>query len=123
MNPFALNLDAGDSMPTLTQDEILSALKSCYDPEIPVNIVDLGLIYEVAVEPVGTESDAQQDVTVKMTLTSPGCPEHVNISAQVKARVEQMPGVRNATVNIVWEPQWGPERLSPAAREQLGIEI
>ncbi len=109
-------------MPTLTQDEILSALKSCYDPEIPVNIVDLGLIYDVAIEPVGPENDAQQDVTVKMTLTSPGCPEHVNISAQVKARVEQMPGVRNATVNIVWEPQWGPERLSPAAREQLGIE-
>jgi metal-sulfur cluster biosynthetic enzyme len=55
-------------------------------------------------------------------LTSPGCPEHVNISAQVKARVEQMPGVRNATVNIVWEPAWGPERLSPEARQQLGID-
>ncbi|SRR5579862_4044988 len=106
-------------MPALTQDEVLSALKSCYDPEIPVNIVDLGLIYDIAIVPV--EPD-QQDVTVNMTMTSPGCPEHVNISAQVKARVEQMPGVRNATVNIVWEPAWSPERLSPAAREQLGIE-
>ncbi len=109
-------------MPTLTSEEVLSALKSCYDPEIPCNIVDLGLIYKVDVVPLPDDKDANQDVTVDMTLTSPGCPEHVNISAQVKARVEQMPGVRNATVNIVWEPAWGPERLSPEARQQLGID-
>jgi metal-sulfur cluster biosynthetic enzyme len=108
-------------MAAITPDEVLSALKSCYDPEIPVNIVDLGLIYNVEVEPV-PEVENQQDVTIQMTLTSTGCPEHVNISAQVKARVEQMPGVRNANVNIVWEPVWGPERLSPEARTQLGIE-
>jgi metal-sulfur cluster biosynthetic enzyme len=114
-------------MPVITPDEVLSALKSCYDPEIPVNIVDLGLIYNVGIEPVPAseeepKEDAKQDVTIQMTLTSTGCPEHVNISAQVKARVEQMPGVRNANVNIVWEPVWGPERLSPEARTQLGIE-
>jgi metal-sulfur cluster biosynthetic enzyme len=105
----------------ITQDEILSALKQCYDPEIPVNIVDLGLIYEIRFEPVA-DSDAQQDVTVDMTLTAQGCPEHVNISAQVKARVEQLPGVRNVTVNVIWTPPWTPERLSPDARKQLGIE-
>lgn len=103
----------------ITQDEVLSALKSCYDPEIPVNIVDLGLIYNIAFD---AAPDDMQDVKVEMTMTSQGCPEHVNISAQVKARVEQMPGVRNASVNIVWEPAWGPERLSPEARQQLGIE-
>jgi metal-sulfur cluster biosynthetic enzyme len=105
----------------ITQDEILSALKQCYDPEIPVNIVDLGLIYEIRFEPVA-DSDAQQDVTVDMILTAQGCPEHVNISAQVKARVEQLPGVRNVTVNVIWTPPWTPERLSPDARKQLGIE-
>jgi metal-sulfur cluster biosynthetic enzyme len=57
-----------------------------------------------------------------MTLTAQGCPEHVNISAQVKSRVEQLPGVHNCTVNVVWTPAWTPERLSPDARKQLGIE-
>ncbi len=107
----------------ITQDDILSALKQCYDPEIPVNIVDLGLIYEIRFEPVpGDTPEAQQDVTVDMTLTAQGCPEHVNISAQVKARIEQLPGVRNVTVNVIWTPPWSPERLSPDARKQLGIE-
>jgi metal-sulfur cluster biosynthetic enzyme len=57
-----------------------------------------------------------------MTLTSQGCPEHVNISAQVKSRIEQLPGVANCTVNVVWSPVWTPERLSPDAKKQLGIE-
>jgi|SRR5580704_3717203 metal-sulfur cluster biosynthetic enzyme len=111
-------------MSTVTEQDVLSALKSCYDPEIPVNIVDLGLIYKVNFEPAPAEDpeQAKQDVSVDMTLTSPGCPEHVNISAQVKSRVEQLPGVRNATVNVVWTPVWTPERLSPEARKQLGIE-
>ncbi len=97
---------------------VLSALKSCYDPEIPVNIVDLGLIYKVNFEPA---ADDKQDVTIEMTLTAQGCPEHVNISAQVKSRLEQLPGIRNAAVNIVWTPPWTPERLSVDARRQLGI--
>jgi metal-sulfur cluster biosynthetic enzyme len=59
---------------------------------------------------------------VEMTLTAQGCPEHVNISAQVKSRVEQLPGVSNCTVNVVWTPPWTPERLSPDAKKQLGIE-
>jgi metal-sulfur cluster biosynthetic enzyme len=103
----------------ITQEDVFSALKQCYDPEIPVNIVDLGLIYDVRFDAVPED---QQDVTVEMTLTAQGCPEHVNISAQVKSRLEQLPGVRNAAVNIVWSPPWTPERLSPDARKQLGIE-
>jgi metal-sulfur cluster biosynthetic enzyme len=108
----------------VTEQDVLSALKSCYDPEIPVNIVDLGLIYSVQFSPVPPENseEAKQDVSIDLTLTSQGCPEHVNISAQVKSRLEQLPGIRNATVNVVWTPAWSPERLSPDARKQLGIE-
>ena len=109
----------GTNMPTITQEEVLTALKDCYDPEIPVNIVDLGLIYDVRLE---SAPEDQQDVTIDMTLTAPGCPAHVTISDQVKARLQQMSGVRNASVNVVWTPPWSPERLSPAARKQLGIE-
>jgi metal-sulfur cluster biosynthetic enzyme len=117
----------------VTEQDVLSALKSCYDPEIPVNIVDLGLIYTVRFEPVplgtnpvGTDNHApeetKQDVAIDMTLTAQGCPEHVNISAQVKSRIEQLPGIRNVNVNVVWTPPWTPERLSPDARKQLGID-
>ena len=106
-------------MPALTQDEVLSALKQCYDPEIPVNIVDLGLIYEVRFAPAPED---KQDVTVEMTLTAQGCPAHVMIGDQVKSRVEQLPGVRNVSVSVVWNPPWTPERLSSDARKQLGIE-
>ena len=108
----------------VTEQDVLSALKSCYDPEIPVNIVDLGLIYKVdfASAPAANPEAAKQYVTVEMTLTAQGCPEHVNISAQVKSRVEQLPGVSNCTVNVVWAPPWTPERLSPEARKQLGTE-
>ena len=121
----------------VTEQDVLSALKSCYDPEIPVNIVDLGLIYTVRFEPVpagtnpadtnadindATSDENKQDVAIDMTLTAQGCPEHVNISAQVKSRIEQLPGVRNVNVNVVWTPPWTPERLSPDARKQLGID-
>ena len=103
----------------VTRDDVLSALKQCNDPEIPVNIVDLGLIYDVRFE---TTEDGKQDVTVDMTLTAQGCPAHVRIGEQVKSRLEQLPGIRNAHVNVVWTPPWTPERLSADARKQLGIE-
>jgi metal-sulfur cluster biosynthetic enzyme len=111
-------------MPTITEEDVLSALKSCYDPEIPVNIVDLGLIYKVNFAPVPADppEQAKQDVAVDMTLTAQGCPEHVNISTQVKSRLEQLPGIRNCSVNVVWTPPWTPERLSPEAKKQLGID-
>jgi len=106
-------------MSPVTQDEVLSALKQCYDPEIPVNIVDLGLIYGVRFE---AAPDDRQDVTVDMTLTAQGCPAHAIIGEQVKARLESLPGIRAANVNVVWNPPLTPERLSPDARKQLGIE-
>ena len=106
-------------MPATTQEEVLTALKDCYDPEIPVNIVDLGLIYGVKFDPA--EGDTQ-DVTIDLTLTSQGCPAHVSIGEQIKMRLLQLPGVRNANVNVVWTPPWTPERISTDARKQLGIE-
>jgi metal-sulfur cluster biosynthetic enzyme len=112
-------------MPAVTQDDVFGALKECYDPEIPVNIVDLGLIYGVRFDPVGEnqgQGEDKQDVTVDMTLTAQGCPAHVQIGEQVKSRLESLPGVRNVKVNVVWNPPWTPDRLSPDARKQLGIE-
>src|SRR6202050_2884941 len=110
-------------MSTVTEQDVMSALKSCYDPEIPVNIVDMGLIYNVNFAPaLAYTPEPKQDVTIDITLTSQGCPEHVNISAQVKSRLEQLPGIRNAAVNMVWTPPWTPERLSPEAKKQLGLD-
>src|ERR1039458_6056380 len=106
----------------LTQEDVISALKECYDPEIPVNIVDLGLIYEVRVKPTAVANTAGEDVEVEMTLTAQGCPSSGQITDDVKRRLLSVPGVTNASVEIVWYPQWTPERLSADARKQLGIE-
>ena len=107
----------------VTEQDVMTALKDCYDPEIPVNIVDLGLIYGVRIQPESiAEAAIRQDIEVEMTLTAPGCPAHTQISQQVKDRLEQLPGVNSATVNVVWSPPWTPERLSADARQKLGIE-
>jgi metal-sulfur cluster biosynthetic enzyme len=104
-----------------TREEVMNALMECYDPEIPVNIVDLGLIYEVRFNSANGAPDAQ-DVEIEMTMTSPGCPAHVGISEDVRRKVQALPGVNSVNVNIVWTPPWSPERLSAAARQKLGIE-
>ena len=98
----------------ITQEQIIEALKECFDPEIPVNIVDLGLIY-------GVEVGSDDKVQVTMTLTTPGCGMALNIATQAKQRVLQVPGVKDATVTVVWEPAWTPERMSDAAKKQLGF--
>ena len=99
----------------------MNALAECYDPEIPVNIVDLGLIYEVRLKPAEGQGPAQ-DVEIDMTMTSPGCPSHVGISEDVRRKVLALSGVNSVNVNVVWTPPWSPERLSRAARHKLGIE-
>ena len=105
----------------VTEEEVFAALKECYDPEIPVNVVDLGLIYEVQIKP-GTADAAGDEVEVVMTLTAPQCPMHGAISDSVEQRLLQIPGVTGAVVNVVWYPPWTPKRLSSDARKQLGIE-
>ena len=98
----------------ITQEQVLDALKECFDPEIPVNVVDLGLIYGVEVTP-------EDKVKVTMTLTTPGCGMAHNIAMQVKQKALEVPGVKEATVTVVWEPAWDPSRMSPAAKQKLGI--
>lgn len=99
----------------LGREQILEALRQCYDPEIPVNIVDLGLIYDV-------QNDADGNVAVKMTLTTPDCPSAQAIPDQVKQRVAGIEEVRDVKVDIVWEPPWNPSMISEAGRKALGIE-
>jgi FeS assembly SUF system protein len=99
----------------LDRERILEALRQCYDPEIPVNIVDLGLIYDV-------QNDPEGNVAVKMTLTTQGCPSAQAIPEQVKQRVASIEEVRDVNVEIVWEPPWNPSMISAAGRKALGIE-
>ena len=98
----------------VTMEEIVKALKECYDPEIPVNVWDLGLIYDVNVD--------GDNVHVKMTLTAPGCPMHAFISREVKEKLQSVSGVKEATVEVVWDPPWSPDKMSPDAKVQLGIQ-
>jgi FeS assembly SUF system protein len=95
-------------------DKIVDKMRTVYDPEIPVNIYDLGLIYEVKVEPTG-------DVYVKMTLTSPGCPAAGTLPGEVEDKISVIPGVKSVKVDVVWEPPWDKDRISEAAKLQLGI--
>lgn len=94
--------------------EVIETLRSCYDPEIPVNIYDMGLIYEVKVEPSGL-------ARVVMTLTSPHCPAAAQLPAEVEMKVRCVPGVVDAQVDVVWDPPWDASRLSEAAKLQLGF--
>ena len=115
----------------VTENDVMAALREVYDPEIPLNIADLGLIYRVHIVPamqLASElaphaGDPKNDVEVDMTLTSRGCPSSVSIEDSVKRAIEALPGVQFARVNWVWEPQWGPERISADGREKLGIEV
>jgi FeS assembly SUF system protein len=95
-------------------EAVITALREIYDPEIPVNIYDLGLIYNVEVTP-----DA--DVAVTMTLTTPHCPVAESMPSEVELRVGSVPGVRGAEVNLVWDPPWDPARMSDEARLELGM--
>jgi len=93
---------------------VIEALRTVYDPEIPVNIYDLGLIYRLDVSEAG-------QVAIAMTLTAPGCPVAQTFPATVEARVRQVPGVSGAQVEIVWDPPWDRSRMSEQARLELGL--
>lgn len=121
MNRSGYNRYKEDGM-AITKEEVLTALRDCYDPEIPVNIVDLGLIYEVFVKPAAADGAQGEDIAVEMTLTAQGCPSAGQITGDVKRRLLGLPGVADAQVELVWYPQWTPERLSADARKQLGID-
>lgn len=101
------------------EEKVWEQLRNCYDPEIPVNIVDLGLIYSLDV------SDAPQGegkhVGVKMTLTAPGCGMGPSLAADAEQRMLTVAGVASASVELVWDPPWSPDRISAAGREKLGM--
>ncbi len=96
-----------------TKDQVYEALQTCYDPEIPVNIVDLGLIYDVDIN--------EDKVNVKMTLTAPGCGIGAMIASDAQQKILQIPGVSEAKVDLVWDPPWDASRISEEAKQKLGI--
>jgi FeS assembly SUF system protein len=96
------------------EEKIVNELCTCFDPEIPVNIYELGLIYRIDVGPSGK-------VGIKMTLTSPACPAAGSLPGEVKSKVANVPGVSAASVDVVWDPPWDKDRMSEAAKLQLGL--
>ena len=98
----------------LLEEEVIEAIRTCYDPEIPVNIYDLGLIYEINI-------DKKAFVDIKMTLTSPGCPVAGTLPPEVANKVRQVDGVTGANVAVVWDPPWNMEMMSEEARLELGF--
>ena len=108
-NPTTEPPAAGD-----LENSIVEALKTVFDPEIPVNIYELGLIYDLEVLEQG-------QVQIKMTLTSPGCPVAGSLPGEVENKVKGVPGVSSADVELVWDPAWNPSMMTEAARLQLGM--
>ena len=97
----------------VTKEQVYEVLHECYDPEIPVNIVDLGLVYDVQVE--------GEKVAVKMTLTAPGCGMGAMIANDARQKILGLDDVVDATVDLVWDPPWDPSRISEEAKQKLGI--
>jgi len=96
------------------REQVIEMIRTCYDPEIPVNIYDLGLIYDVSVTPEGVAE-------IRMTLTSPACPAAQSLPPEVEDKVRCLPGVADARVEVVWEPPWNPGMMSEAARLELNL--
>jgi metal-sulfur cluster biosynthetic enzyme len=97
----------------VTREQVYEVLQDCYDPEIPVNIVDLGLVYDVEVN--------DSKVAVKMTLTAPGCGMGTMIDADARQKILTLEGVDEATVDLVWDPPWNPSMIAEEAKQRLGI--
>ena len=101
------------------EEAVWETLKTCYDPEIPVNIVDLGLVYDMNIQPL---TDGKSKVSVKMTLTAPGCGMGTVIAGDAQQKLLYLPGIEEAEVEIVWDPPWHQSMITPAGRRVLGLE-
>ncbi len=97
----------------INREHVVQILKTIYDPEIPVDIYELGLIYDIQI-------DENNNISVKMTLTAPSCPAAQSLTIQVKERLMQIPGAGNIDVEVVWDPPWNADMMSDAAKLQLG---
>ena len=104
-----------NSAAPVTEETIVEVLRTVFDPEIPVSIYDLGMIYNIQVE--------NSEVPVRMTLTTPACPVAGTLPGQVETRIKAIEGVNDATVELVWDPPWTPEKMSEAAKLQLNMDI
>lgn len=102
----------------VTEDQVMEQLRTCYDPEIPVNIVDLGLVYDTQIQPLPAGGSR---VEIKMTLTAPGCGMGPVLQQDVESKVSGIPGVKEAAVFLVWDPPWSRDMLTDAARLELGL--
>ncbi len=100
--------------PESLEESVVEVLRTVFDPEIPVNIYELGLVYHIDISP-------RRDVIVRMTLTSPGCPVAGSLPPEVEQKVLSLPGVTSARVELVWDPPWNPSMMSDAAKLQLGF--
>lgn len=121
---FAASIRANETEQASTEgpfseESVWDALRQCFDPEIPINIVDLGLIYDLTVNETG---NGQHTVSVKMTLTATGCGMGPAIAADAKSKIENLPAVESAEVDIVWDPQWTPHMISDEGRKVLGLD-
>jgi len=98
----------------VTKQDVMKVLKECLDPEIGINVIDLGFIYGVKVD--------KNKVHIKMTLTTPGCPMHSFIVEDIRNKVNKLKGVKEVNVELVWDPPWTPDRMSDEAKKKLGFE-
>jgi FeS assembly SUF system protein len=104
----------GEEPPQSLDEQVIDVLRTVYDPEIPVNIYELGLVYGIDIQPGG-------DVLIRMTLTSPGCPVAASLPIEVESKLRDIPDVTSARVEIVWDPPWNPDMISEAGKLQLGL--
>lgn len=98
----------------LLKDQVISMLKTCFDPEIPANIYELGMVYNIAV-------DDQKNVKIKMTLTSPNCPAIESLPQDIQNKINSIPGINKTEIELVWDPPWTPEKMSEEAKLQLNM--
>lgn len=113
-------VSAVDAEAPFNEDLVWEALRGCYDPEIPVNIVDLGLIYDLRIDEA--DAEGRHKVAVQMTLTAQGCGMGPVIAEDAKTRMEALSAVSGATVDVVWDPPWTPHMISPVGRKKLGLD-
>ncbi len=109
------DIEAGE----FSQERVWDALKTCYDPEIPLNIVDLGLIYDMEVQKLDS---GDNDIHVKMTLTAQGCGMGATIAGDAESKIARLPGVAKATVEVVWDPAWNSSMISESGKKILGLD-
>lgn len=107
--------NATSDLPRSLRDPIMAALGTVYDPEVPVDIVQFGLVY-------GLDINKDGDVTLTMSLTSPSCPAAQTIPKECETKIKGVDGVKAVNVNVVWDPPWGPEMISPEGRKKLGMD-